>query len=344
VELSDSRRRLASEMYYRDDPLGFAGKRPDFEGRRKRNSKAEKKRFLRPIIGEKEVRFFDLAWYTEAVNLAGSDEKAFGWYLDVFPIIPAPGEPASAWDLSRGKITGEASPTYIKKGSSPTLIREHLPEVKIILMLRNPVDRVYSERNMLLEIREAVGRFNKQHGREARAKPPKEGEQTSFAQLVYYSRAGPGDKMKDIPEHLNNRDFAAQIHRMERALNQSIYHLQLEPWTRIFTQEQLMFIRSEDFFENEIRIMHRVEDFLGIKRLPDKLWKPIVDEVYNLHIDPKTKEFKPVAQHMEIGQRLHSDNDDRMSKETRDILSKFYAPYNERLKKLLSPWKFQTWS
>jgi len=322
----ESRRRLVEKQ------------RPDFSKRRKKRGQ-EKKRFLRPIIGQKEVRFFDRMWYTEALELAGSSELAFGWYLNVFPIIPAPGEPANAWDSARGKITGEASPTYLNKPTTAITISKHLPEIKIIFMLRNPVDRVYSARNMVDEIRETIGRFNKQHGKKSKERePPLAGQTPTFDELVYYSSAGPG-KREDKPKHV----YMYHIKKMERTLNQSIYYGQLEPWTRTFNKDQLMFIRSEDFYDDEIRMMHRVEDFLGIKRLPDKLWEPIVDEVYNLHIDPKTKEFKPIPQHLEIGQDLHTDDDERMTKETRQILSKFYKRHNKKLEKLLSPWKFKVW-
>jgi len=338
-EAVDSRRRLAG--VYQGGPYGYGSSHPEYKDFKRGRRNAAQKRYLRPIIGEKEVRFFDRQWYRKTEELAGSDAIAFGWYLDVFPIIPAPGQPASAWDISKGKITGEASPTYIS-GESATLVLEHLPEVKVILMLRNPVDRIYSQRHMLLEIQETIGRFNKQHGKESRAKPPMWDEKGSFDKAVYYSNAGPGWNSKTPEEHRDDKELMAQMRRMNRALTQGIYYSSVEPWTKIFPKEQLMFIRSEDFYEDEIRIMHRVEEFLGIKRLPDDLWKPIVDEVYNLQIDPKTKVFKPVARHKESGEQLHND-DDRMSKETRNLLKAYFAPHNERLEKLLSPWEFKVW-
>jgi len=39
---------------------------------------------------------------------------------------------------------GEASPAYIYNEKSPQLIKEHLPDVKIIAILRQPTDRAYS--------------------------------------------------------------------------------------------------------------------------------------------------------------------------------------------------------
>jgi hypothetical protein len=44
----------------------------------------------------------------------------------------------------RCKAIGEATPEYLYIKDVPALIKQHLPDVKLILSLRNPVDRVYS--------------------------------------------------------------------------------------------------------------------------------------------------------------------------------------------------------
>ncbi len=42
------------------------------------------------------------------------------------------------------RAVGEASPNYLYSESAPRLIREHLPGVRLIVVLRNPVERAYS--------------------------------------------------------------------------------------------------------------------------------------------------------------------------------------------------------
>jgi hypothetical protein len=45
----------------------------------------------------------------------------------------------------KGKIAvGEATPDYMYRKEIPALIHQHLPDVKLIAILRNPVDRLYS--------------------------------------------------------------------------------------------------------------------------------------------------------------------------------------------------------
>ena len=47
-------------------------------------------------------------------------------------------------DAKNEKAIGEASPAYIYNLKAPQLIKEHLPNVKIIAILRHPTDRAYS--------------------------------------------------------------------------------------------------------------------------------------------------------------------------------------------------------
>lgn len=43
------------------------------------------------------------------------------------------------------KLIGEVNPTYLDDPESPKLIKEKIPNAKIIILLRNPVDRTYSD-------------------------------------------------------------------------------------------------------------------------------------------------------------------------------------------------------
>ncbi|MEQ9552860.1 MAG: sulfotransferase domain-containing protein [Coleofasciculus sp. G3-WIS-01] len=60
--------------------------------------------------------------------------KGFGWYLSHFPS-----------KLGKNKkLTFEASPSYIYHPHIPKLIKQDLRTIKMIAILRNPVDRAYS--------------------------------------------------------------------------------------------------------------------------------------------------------------------------------------------------------
>jgi hypothetical protein len=56
------------------------------------------------------------------------------------------------------KAIGEASPMYLAHPRAPERIHRLLPEVRLIAILRNPVDRAYS--GYLFHLRETVGRYD----------------------------------------------------------------------------------------------------------------------------------------------------------------------------------------
>lgn len=72
-------------------------------------------------LGVKEVRFFDKYY-----------NKGWDWYRSCFPECP------------EGCLTGEASPTYFARPTAMKRIVEVMPDVKLIVMLRNPVNRLIS--------------------------------------------------------------------------------------------------------------------------------------------------------------------------------------------------------
>lgn len=60
------------------------------------------------------------------------------YYLRFFPIVPAP----------HTKVFGEATPVYLASPNACPRIAHTLPGAKLILLLRNPLARAYSEMQM----------------------------------------------------------------------------------------------------------------------------------------------------------------------------------------------------
>lgn len=83
----------------------------------------------------KEPMFFNNFQQENNYNILGSKSKkstTLEEYLAMFK------------DAKNEKAIGEASPAYIYNENAPYLIKEHLPDVKIIAILRQPTDRAYS--------------------------------------------------------------------------------------------------------------------------------------------------------------------------------------------------------
>lgn len=62
-------------------------------------------------------------------------------------------------DAGDARIVGEASPTYLEDPGAPFLINQTVPDARVIVSLRDPVERLYSLYLMLRNNRAATGGF-----------------------------------------------------------------------------------------------------------------------------------------------------------------------------------------
>lgn len=136
-------------------------------------------------------------------------------------------------------ITGEASPGYLFHPLAPKRIASLLPHVKLIVLLRNPVDRLYSQyRHKVargrekLPVEEAV----------AREEERLRGEREKIAsQKNYYSP--------------NFQHFSYKTRGM--------YAEQLEIWFSLFPREQFLIMKSEDMYKDPAAIYKQTLEFLN---------------------------------------------------------------------------------
>ncbi|MDB6123686.1 MAG: Sulfotransferase [Pedosphaera sp.] len=93
-------------------------------------------RYLQPhpelyLLPEKEVPFFTNPEYCA---------KGWDWYLDEFFAQASP-----------KKLWGKATPQYMSRLETPEKIYAQLPQVKLIALLRNPIDCTYSWYKMMVK-------------------------------------------------------------------------------------------------------------------------------------------------------------------------------------------------
>jgi len=137
--------------------------------------------------------------------------------------------------------TGEASPFYFFHPLAASRIHQHFPEIKLILLLRNPIDRAYSQYQHM-----------KRKGRIS----------ISFEQAIALE-----------PEILKNRKdafFADEnhsdlIYRRFSFLARSRYSEQLPAWFMHFGEKQILIIKSEDYFKNPNDTFEQVFEFVGVQ-------------------------------------------------------------------------------
>jgi hypothetical protein len=167
-----------------------------------------------PEIGQafrKEVHFFDRYF-----------DRGIDWYLAHFPL--------------RGEfpVVGEASPYYLFHPEAPARILAAVPQAKFIVLLRNPVDRAYSQYHMKLE---------------------RELETLSFEEAL-----------EREPERLAlSEDPLDPAWRHHSYLARGVYVDQVRRWFDRFPRDRFLIIKSEDFYAEPLRILHQTQEFLGVR-------------------------------------------------------------------------------
>ena len=92
--------------------------------------------YMSPI---KEPRFFALEGRKPDFRGPGSEERVNRWAVTDIEEYRALFE-----GVEGEKAIGEASVTYIHSPQAPERIKHHVPEAKLVALLRNPVERAYS--------------------------------------------------------------------------------------------------------------------------------------------------------------------------------------------------------
>lgn len=168
---------------------------------------------------EQEIHFF-AKYYNRGLN----------FYRSFFPF------------KSSKKITGESSPYYFFHPQVPKRVKKDLPNAKIILLLRDPVHRAYSNYNMVKGV-DWVDSFDE-------------------AVEVEKLRITPHhEKMKVDPNYRN------QQHQTFSYLSRGFYYEQLQNWLKHYTLDEMLILKSEDFFENPKQTLTKVYKYLGAREL-----------------------------------------------------------------------------
>jgi hypothetical protein len=141
---------------------------------------------------------------------------------------------ATTWfeGVPDGMIAGEKSTDYLESAPAAERIARDIPRVKLIFILREPVERAYS--NYL---------WTKMNGL----------EHESFATALALEE----QRERQLPERLR---FARPYSYYSRGLYADL----LQPYISRFPREQLLVLRFEDIVSRPERLAERVHRFLGV--------------------------------------------------------------------------------
>jgi Sulfotransferase domain len=185
------------------------------------------------------------AWNTKTSHYFEANfDRGESWYRSHFPTI----RQRTALERRRGgpSKVGEAAPLYMFHPLAAARIAALMPDVRIIVLLRDPVERAYS------------------HWKERRGEGVEPLDFASALEAEPSRTAGERERLIADPTYVSE----AYDWYSYRARGAYVDHL--EPWLSRFDRSQLLFLASETFYRDPADSYARVLDFVGLPpyRLP----------------------------------------------------------------------------
>ena len=179
----------------------------------------------------KEIDFFDRL-YSRGIN----------WYKVGFPFTIQ--KFIEKVFFRKKFLTGEATPRYIEHPHAINRIKQTTPNAKFIILLRNPIDRAFSQHNMNVKNDYEINNFN--------------------------------DALKEEPRRISNRiekmtndiTYYSWNYDLYAYLEHGLYVDKIKRWMEVFPKEQFLIIQSEEFFKNPSKTYNDVLKFLGLVPFP----------------------------------------------------------------------------
>ena len=221
-----------------------------------------------PCIGSsltKQIHFFDRYY-----------DRQISWYKVCFPFI---------WEKflvekikHKNFATGEATPHYMTHPLAAIRAHEVVPNAKIIVMLRNPVDRAYSHYQM--------EKANKN-------------EELTFEEAI---EKEPERIRGEFEEMQHNKNNSGRNYPHRAYIKSGEYFEQIKPWLELYPKENFMFIKSEEFNKNTSLVYNEVLKFLRLHPFELKKYEKIRKREYE-KMNPDTRKklteyFKPYNQRL----------------------------------------------
>ena len=262
----------------------------------------------------REVHFFD-----KATNYM----KGLNWYKSIMP------------ETSEHEITIEKSPSYFVTKGVPERIKAMNSSLKLILILRNPVERLISDFSQLVA--------NKIHT------PSKEDLETRMNSASYNlsnnetSLSDSSSVTNEILWKRAEKDFETYVLRPDggvdeqrRAIRVGMYSVHLEKWMSIFPKDQIHFVNGDQMITEPHIELRKIEKFLGIAPVIQAdhfVFNPLKG-FYCLSTNTSSGSAGELSTNIIEVKCLSESKGRRHVKVRQELIEKlrnFYEPYNEYL-------------
>lgn len=190
------------------------------------------------MAGKKEVHFFD----NEEIFSSGKPD--YSKYLSSF-------NPKKSH-----KILGEATPIYMYWNDSPKRIWEYNPNMKLIVLLRNPIERAYSHWNMDCSIHSDSLPF-----------------------------------WETIQKEKSRSDEALPQDRRYSYIDRGFYLKQLRRLWTYFPIDRIFIMKNEDLRQKPVETLNRVCEFLGVKNMKSIVEMNVHSRPYTSSLNEKERDY-----------------------------------------------------
>lgn len=226
-------------------------------------------------------------------------------------------------------LAGEYSTSYIQHPITPRHIFTDIPNTKLILFLRNPIDRAYS--HFVMQKRGGLESFYFETILEMEFKELA-GVQQLFRTCFNQDSCDINKCLKENPTTVHKHRFFHQgdnsrvlqdekdlkSYMFTSYLGRSLYFDQVQRYLSIFPRDQILIVDSDKFYDNEQLVLDEIADFLNIPRF-DYAPTGILHQTWgggssNTHQPHDYIEMDPT---------------------TRVLLREFFEPYNQALYELI---------
>ncbi len=174
----------------------------------------------------KEQHFFSLHWH-----------RGFDWYCNQFD------------KAVTGQICGEITPYYMFHPEAPSRIASLLPKVKLVVLLRDPVERALSQYFHSCRLGLEPLNLEEAFAEESR-------------RLIACAEI-----LKNGLPHIS--------HQQHSYLSRSRYEVQLQRFKLLFTSDQILLLRSEDLFSSPSATWEKIINFLNLIEISCPPIKPV---------------------------------------------------------------------
>jgi hypothetical protein len=176
---------------------------------------------------EKEIRYFDT-----------HHERGRWWYRGHFPELTYPARIRRRFEVQPAIV--EATPYYLFHPHVPERVQRDFPAMRLVAILRDPVDRAYSHYQHQARIGEEQRPFELAIEQEEELLAP------------------------ELERMLADPSYDSELYRRFSYVSRGRYLEQLERWLRFFPRDQLLVLAADDLAERPAEVLAEVLRFAGL--------------------------------------------------------------------------------